>query len=78
MTGTVLRTTHPLAHLRCRLVLDAAGNRTWALLPREDAPLADVPLVSGFCDGPEALTPQALRELALHLEVFMELAEEWA
>lgn len=67
------RVSVPLAHLRLRFSGDADGNLTWGLLPGDPAhDKADAPLVSGFLGaGAEALTPQALRDAADNLEVFL-------
>lgn len=72
MSGSVLRASIAIGHLRLRCTRAACGTRSWALLPKDlDHPAADKALVSGFLDGAEALTPEALEDAARHLRVFI-------
>ncbi|MBY6160018.1 hypothetical protein KUV73_04000 [Mameliella alba] len=68
MSGA-MRLTLPLAHLRLRLALED-GQGTFGLYPGEGSPAADKPLVSGFVGGKGNLTGDALREVALQVDVF--------
>ena len=71
MSAPRFQASCPLGHLRLRTALATCGARSWALLPGDLAhPRADVPLVSGFLDGAEALTPEALEDAARHLRAF--------
>jgi len=77
MSAPRFQATCPLGHLRFRLSVASCGARSWALLPGDLAhPRADVPLVSGFLDGPEGLTPEALEDAARHLRAFDATVEE--